>query len=217
MSIDIIEKIINWKVSLNDRIEGCTCISLCGNYVIVGCYDGHLYVLSTDNGQIFWKFKTDDIVKCTPVIDPYNGHVWFGGYDKILYELDIYNKCIIGKFQTDGAILASPIIDIKNRILYCCNLRGILYSIDLNNTQRNNKNKINKAENTTIDYKYKWKFSTEDNKPIFTNPKLSQDKMYIYFGCVDGYVYCINTTKEKLVSFNPKIILIILFTFHYMY
>jgi len=115
MSINIMEKTINWKSTLNDRIEGSACLSLCGKYVVVGCYDHYLYTLSVDGGQIVWKFKTDDIVKCTPVVDPNSGHVWFGGYDKILYEIDLDNKQLIGMFKTNGSILASPVIDSNRR------------------------------------------------------------------------------------------------------
>ncbi|ORX87592.1 hypothetical protein BCR32DRAFT_264182 [Anaeromyces robustus] len=192
ISININKKIINWQVSLHNRIEGSACISLCGKYVIVGCYDGCLYVLSVNNGEIFWQFKTEDIIKCTPVVDTINGHIWFGGYDNILYELDIYSKQIISKFKTHGSIFASPAIDIKKSIIYCCNLKGELYSININ-------------KNNTNIYNYNWKFNITDNKPIFTTPRLSYDGLNIYFGCVDGYVYCINTLNGKPIwKFNTN-------------
>ncbi|OUM69401.1 hypothetical protein PIROE2DRAFT_33329, partial [Piromyces sp. E2] len=184
MSINISKKILNWKVSLHDRIEGSACLSLCGKYVVVGCYDHYVYTLSADDGKIIWKFKTKDIVKCTPVVDPNSGHIWFGGYDKTLYEINIDNKELIGMFNTNGSILASPVIDSDRKILYCCNLKGELFSI--------NKDKI-------IHYSCKWIYNTEDNKPIFTTPQLSCNGNFIYMGCVDGFVYCINTFKGELV------------------
>ncbi|KAG4095560.1 hypothetical protein H8356DRAFT_1044525 [Neocallimastix lanati (nom. inval.)] len=252
MSINILENKINWKVSLNDRIEGCACLSLDGTSVMVGCYDGYLYCLSVKNGEIFWKFKTGDLVKCTPVVDVVRETVWFGSYDQWLYELDIKNKRLIGKFKTGGAILGSPVIDSEKRIVYCCNLKGEVYSIPMNNNpphyennQRNNyyhnhhhqeNNNNNNEENNEIKnsntdnddndnnnvhnsnnennfdnnknsviYIQNWKFVVEDQKPIFTTPRLTKDGSRLYFGCVDGFLYCLNTlTSELIWKFNTE-------------
>ncbi|ORX45414.1 acetyl-CoA synthetase-like protein [Piromyces finnis] len=197
MSINITKKSVNWKVSLNDRIEGSACLSLCGRYIIVGCYDYYIYILSVDDGHVVWKYKTKDIVKCTPVLNPEDGHVWFGGYDKILYEIDIDDKQLMGRLPTNGSILASPVIDSKKGFLYCCNLKGELFSINIRNKH---KSGMPSSEKKCIkNYSINWVYTIKDNKPIFTTPQLSNDSDFIYFGCVDGFVYCINTLEGKLI------------------
>ena len=58
-----------------------------------GCYDGCLYVLRTDNGEIHWRFQaggSEHPIKCSPSTDPQTGDVWFGSHDHHLYAVDIY-------------------------------------------------------------------------------------------------------------------------------
>lgn len=45
-----------WKMRLGDRIESSACLSPCGRFVAVGCYDGYLYFLSISNGEVITMY-----------------------------------------------------------------------------------------------------------------------------------------------------------------
>ncbi|NXU53145.1 ACSF4 enzyme, partial [Turnix velox] len=89
-AIDVDLGVIKWEKNLGDRIESSACISQCGNFIVVGCYDGLVYVLQSSNGEIHWTFVTEDAVKSSAVVDPSSGLVYIGSHDQHVYALDIY-------------------------------------------------------------------------------------------------------------------------------
>lgn len=62
----------------------------------VGSYDGSLYVLDTQDGEVEWKVETDGNVHSSPVV--VNGTVYFGSFDGSMYAVNT---------ETDGSGLGS--------------------------------------------------------------------------------------------------------------
>ncbi|XP_074760960.1 beta-alanine-activating enzyme isoform X4 [Athene noctua] len=122
---------IKWEKNLGDRIESSACISKCGNFIVVGCYDGLVYVLQSSDGEIHWTFVTEDAVKSSAVVDSSSGLVYIGSHDEHVYALDIYKKACIWKLHCEGgAVFSSPCLSSFPHHLYVATLRGLLLAVN---------------------------------------------------------------------------------------
>ncbi|XP_030347158.1 beta-alanine-activating enzyme isoform X3 [Strigops habroptila] len=122
---------IKWEKNLGDRIESSACISKCGNFIVVGCYDGLVYVLQSSDGEIHWTFVTEDSVKSSAVVDPSSGLVYIGSHDQHVYSLDIYKKACMWKLHCEGgAVFSSPCLSSLPHHLYVATLGGLLLAVN---------------------------------------------------------------------------------------
>ncbi|XP_027532241.1 beta-alanine-activating enzyme isoform X3 [Neopelma chrysocephalum] len=122
---------IKWEKTLGDRIESSACVSKCGNFVVVGCYDGLVYVLQSSDGEIQWTFVTEDTVKSSGVVDPSSGLVYIGSHDQHVYALDIYKKACVWKSHCKGgAVFSSPCLSSFPHHLYVATLGGLLLAVN---------------------------------------------------------------------------------------
>ncbi|XP_074760958.1 beta-alanine-activating enzyme isoform X2 [Athene noctua] len=174
---------IKWEKNLGDRIESSACISKCGNFIVVGCYDGLVYVLQSSDGEIHWTFVTEDAVKSSAVVDSSSGLVYIGSHDEHVYALDIYKKACIWKLHCEGgAVFSSPCLSSFPHHLYVATLRGLLLA-------------VNPVTGNKI-----WKSFL--GKPLFSSPHCNEK--YICVGCVDGNLYCYNHSGEKVWQFSTN-------------
>ncbi|KAB1282527.1 Beta-alanine-activating enzyme [Camelus dromedarius] len=90
MAVDLYSGKVKWEQTLGDRIESSACVSNCGNFVVVGCYNGLVYVLKSNSGEQYWMFTTEDAVKSSATMDPTTGLLYIGSHDQHAYALDIY-------------------------------------------------------------------------------------------------------------------------------
>ncbi|NXC71705.1 ACSF4 enzyme, partial [Anhinga anhinga] len=174
---------IKWEKNLGDRIESSACISKCGNYIVVGCYDGLVYVLQSSDGEIHWTFATEDTVKSSAVVDPSSGLIYIGSHDQHVYALDIYKKACIWKLHCEGgAVFSSPCLSSFPHHLYVATLGGLLL-----------------AANPVTGNKI-WKSFL--GKPLFSSPHCNEN--YVCVGCVDGNLYCHTHSGEKVWQFSTN-------------
>ncbi|NWJ07217.1 ACSF4 enzyme, partial [Crypturellus undulatus] len=174
---------IKWERNLGDRIESSACVSKCGNYIVVGCYAGLVHVLRCDSGEIHWTFATGDAVKSSAVPDPSSGLVYVGSHDQHVYALEIYKKTCIWKTHCEGgAVFSSPCLSFFPYHLYVATLGGLLLAI---NPATGNKT---------------WKSPL--GKPLFSSPHCNEK--YVYVGCVDGNLYCLTHSGEKVWQFSTN-------------
>ncbi|XP_074848914.1 beta-alanine-activating enzyme isoform X3 [Carettochelys insculpta] len=172
---------IKWERILGDRIESSACVSKCGNFIIVGCYNGLVYVLRSHNGEVHYIFTTEDAVKSSAVVHPSTGLVYIGSHDQHLYALDIYKKERVWREHCEGgAVFSSPYLSILPDHLYVATLGGLLLAVN-----PDTGNKI-------------WKSSC--GKPLFSSPHCNEQ--YVCVGCVDGNVYCFSHSGEKVWQFS---------------
>ncbi|XP_006113560.2 beta-alanine-activating enzyme [Pelodiscus sinensis] len=180
-AIDLYSGKIKWERILGDRIESSACISKCGNFIIVGCYNGLVYVLRSHNGEIHYIFTTEDTVKSSAVVHPSTGLFYIGSHDQHMYALDIYKKERVWKLHCEGgAVFSSPYLSLLPHHLYIATLGGLLLAVN-----PDTGNKI-------------WKSSC--GKPLFSSPHCSEQ--YVFIGCVDGNVYCFSHSGEKVWQFS---------------
>ncbi|NXW06183.1 ACSF4 enzyme, partial [Fregetta grallaria] len=174
---------VKWEKNLGDRIESSACISKCGNFIVVGCYDGLVYVLQSSDGEIHWTFVTEDTVKSSAVVDPSSGLVYVGSHDQHVYALDIYKKACIWKLHCEGgAVFSSPCLSFFPHHLYVATLGGLLLA-------------VNPVTGNKI-----WKSFL--GKPLFSSPHCNEK--YVCVGCVDGNLYCYTHSGEKVWQFSTN-------------
>ncbi|XP_054488650.2 beta-alanine-activating enzyme isoform X1 [Agelaius phoeniceus] len=174
---------IKWEKTLGDRIESSACVSKCGNFIVVGCYDGLVYVLQSSDGEIHWTFVTEDAVKSSAVVDPSSGLVYIGSHDQHVYALDIYKKVCVWKLHCEGgAVFSSPCLSSFPHHLYVATLGGLLLA-------------VNPVTGSKI-----WKSNL--GKPLFSSPHCNEN--YICIGCVDGNLYCYTHSGEKVWQFSTN-------------
>ncbi|KAK5973978.1 hypothetical protein GCK32_003346 [Trichostrongylus colubriformis] len=83
--------ICRWQNRFPCRFEAS--VESCGNHVVLGGYDGCIYLLSISTGSLEWKFPTGDAVKAACAIED-SHFVYVPSYDRNLYKLDIkYKSC----------------------------------------------------------------------------------------------------------------------------
>ncbi|XP_027741321.1 beta-alanine-activating enzyme isoform X1 [Empidonax traillii] len=174
---------IMWEKTLGDRIESSACVSKCGNFIVVGCYDGLVYVLQSSDGEIQWTFVTEDTVKSSAVVDPSSGLVYIGSHDQHVYALDIYKKACIWKSHCEGgAVFSSPCLSSFPHHLYVATLGGLLLA-------------VNPVTGSKL-----WKSLL--GKPLFSSPHCNEN--YVCVGCVDGNLYCYTHSGEKVWQFSTN-------------
>ncbi|XP_058693837.1 beta-alanine-activating enzyme isoform X2 [Poecile atricapillus] len=174
---------IKWEKTLGDRIESSACVSKCGNFIVVGCYDGLVYVLQSSDGEIHWTFVTEDTVKSSAVVDPSSGLIYIGSHDQHVYALDIYEKMCVWKLHCEGGgVFSSPCLSSFPHHLYVATLGGLFLA-------------VNPVTGSKI-----WKSNL--GKPLFSSPHCNEN--YIYVGCVDGNLYCYTHSGEKVWQFSTN-------------
>ncbi|XP_007944405.1 beta-alanine-activating enzyme [Orycteropus afer afer] len=173
---------VKWEQILGDRIESSACVSNCGNFIVVGCYNGLVYVLRSNSGEKHWIFTTQDAVKSSATMDPTTGLIYIGSHDQHAYALDIYKKTCVWKLKCGGTVFSSPCLSLIPHHLYFATLGGLLLA-------------INPATGDRV-----WKHFC--GKPLFSSPRCCLQ--YICIGCVDGNLLCFTHFGEQVWQFSTS-------------
>ncbi|XP_069049592.1 beta-alanine-activating enzyme isoform X3 [Lepisosteus oculatus] len=102
-AIDMDSGARRWERVLGDRIESSAAVTRCGRLVVVGCYDGLVYVLRADSGETYWTFPTGSSVKSCPTVDLLTGLVFIGSHDGHVYALNTERVTSCGNGSPSGA------------------------------------------------------------------------------------------------------------------
>ncbi|XP_025242415.1 beta-alanine-activating enzyme isoform X1 [Theropithecus gelada] len=178
-AVDFYSGKVKWEQLLGDRIESSACVSKCGNFIVVGCYNGLVYVLKSNSGEKYWMFTTGDAVKSSATMDPTTGLIYIGSHDQHAYALDIYRKKCVWKSKCGGTVFSSPCLNPIPHHLYFATLGGLLLA-------------VNPATGNII-----WKHSC--GKPLFSSPRCCSQ--YVCIGCVDGNLLCFTHFGEQVWQF----------------
>ncbi|XP_045690347.1 beta-alanine-activating enzyme isoform X2 [Phyllostomus hastatus] len=182
MAIDLYSGKVKWEQILGDRIESSACVSKCGNFIVVGCYNGLVYVLKSNNGEKYWTFTTEDAVKSSATMDPATGLFHLGSHDQHAYALDIYEKKCVWKLNCGGTVFSSPCLNLIPHHLYFATLGGLLLAVD-------------PATGNRV-----WRHSC--GKPLFSSPRCCLQ--YVCIGCVDGNLLCFTHSGEQVWQFSTS-------------
>ena len=142
-----------------------------GNTLYVSTFDGHIYTLSAETGQLLdWSFEAEAGFASVPVI--YEDIIYVGSFDRHLYAATIGSDVPLWKFPQEKPagnwFWASPIIN--EGIVYAGCLDGKLYAIEAKTGEK------------------LWEFDAES--PIVSSPVLIDNLLIV--GAESGNVYVIN-------------------------
>ncbi|XP_003415938.1 beta-alanine-activating enzyme isoform X2 [Loxodonta africana] len=181
-AVDLYSGKVKWEQILGDRIESSACVSNCGNFIVVGCYNGLVYVLRSNSGEKHWVFATQDAVKSSATMDPTTGLLYIGSHDQHAYGLDIYKKICVWKLKCGGTVFSSPCLSLTPHHLYFATLGGLLLA-------------VNPATGDQV-----WKHFC--GKPLFSSPRCCLQ--YICIGCVDGNLLCFTHFGDQVWQFSTN-------------
>ncbi|XP_067993833.1 beta-alanine-activating enzyme isoform X2 [Melanerpes formicivorus] len=170
-----------WEKTLGDRIESSACVSKCGGFLVVGCYDGLVYVLQSSDGEVHWTFATEDAVKSSAVVDPSSGVAYIGSHDQHVYALDIYvTGSTLWKSSLGKPLFSSPHCNEQCVCVGCVD--GNLYCY----THAGEK---------------AWQLAT--GGPVFSSPCISSlTQQEVFVGSHDCFIYCCSTEGTLLWKFK---------------
>ncbi|KAL5259833.1 hypothetical protein ACHWQZ_G010070 [Mnemiopsis leidyi] len=168
-----------WRCELPDRIESSPCTLL--SYVVVGCYDGCIYVVGSETGDIVYTVHTTDQVKCSPTSD--DDSVYCGSHDGRLYKVTSRFEAGVTHFSSksvkvDDKPISASVLALST-VLVVCTLSGKVAAL-----------------NKTLDTL----FSTQFKAPIFSSPICSRDETVIFTALVTGEVYKLSAKDLAVVQ-----------------
>jgi len=142
-----------------------------GNTLYVSTFDGHIYALSAETGELLdWFFKAEAGFASSPVI--YEDIIYVGSFDRHLYAVKIGSDVPLWKFPQEKPagnwFWASSIVD--EGIVYAGCLDGKLYAIEAKTGEK------------------LWEFDAES--PIVSSPVLMDNLLIV--AAESGNVYVIN-------------------------
>ncbi|PKP57657.1 MAG: hypothetical protein CVT88_08575 [Candidatus Altiarchaeales archaeon HGW-Altiarchaeales-1] len=115
---------LKWKFKTGSYVRSSPTIS--GNFVYVGSWDGYVYCLNKNTGELIWKFETGSGVWSSPAIS--GNFVYVGSYDSYVYCLNKNTGKLLWKFQTGNYVSSSPAISgnfvyvgSNDSYVYCLN------------------------------------------------------------------------------------------------
>ncbi|XP_061894551.1 beta-alanine-activating enzyme [Entelurus aequoreus] len=208
-----------WERVLGGRIEASAAVSRCGRFVVVGCYDGGVYVLQAASGGTHWVFQTGDAVKCCAAVDPLTGLLMVGSHDGFVYALNLeLQQCVWRRHCGGGAVFSSPHLDAARRTLYVATLGGkllclhpdsgdVLWSHSRDAPFFSSPNgspsgvAIGSVDGNICCFsnvgEALWQFLTQG--PVFSSPCVTAGQQTILCGSHDGGVYCLNSHDGSLL------------------
>jgi len=176
---------IRWSHETDDAIWASPVIA--DGTLYVGSYDGHLYAISTDSGEMLWRYRTGDRIDGSPAVA--NGTVYFGSHDRTVYALDAETGEERWLFGTKGIVRSSP--TVENGVVYVgshcrteeCSIyydvqwpdRGAIYALD--------------AERGTP----RWRYETGDG--VISTPAIRDGTVYV--GSSDNTLYAFDAATGE--------------------
>lgn len=154
-----------WKKKLGGWIVSSPVV-LEDQTVIIGCFDGNLYHLSS-SGEILWKFFAGSWIVSTPAVSK-SGDIYVGNQDGFLFSISSGGK-LRWKINLGAMIGSSPVLTSSGDIL-CGSFDGSMVCI--------------KPEG-----EIRWKFMT--GSWILSSPAIT-DQGTILFGSTDHFIYCLS-------------------------
>ncbi|GFV75471.1 beta-alanine-activating enzyme [Trichonephila clavipes] len=216
----LLETDVKWTINLPDRIESSSCISFCGKYVYVGCYDYNLYGINIKDGSIQWHFKTGAEVKSSPVVSSQNV-VFVGSHDKHLYAINGENgKLLWRKIVAHGSIFSSPTLFEKLDAVSVATLDGTVAILKMDSGDfiwtfhykkpifssplfTSSGIFIGATNNCFLHFNISGSliFEYETKGSIFSSACVILNNDHIVFGCHDSSVHCIKSNGENVWKF----------------
>eukprot|EP01113_Clastostelium_recurvatum_P035888 TRINITY_DN5048_c0_g1_i2.p1 TRINITY_DN5048_c0_g1~~TRINITY_DN5048_c0_g1_i2.p1 ORF type:complete len:1095 (-),score=115.57 TRINITY_DN5048_c0_g1_i2:54-3218(-) len=192
---------VQWWCQLGGRIEASCSISPGGVYLVVGAYDGQLYVVDPRRGAIVASHPCGDMIKGAAYVSrapegvPSPGTIWVGTHDGRVHVLQVFEyhngeervrvggPIEIWSFKTEGGVYASPVgvFSGSTEIVYVASQDGSVYCVHA------------KPAVGRLPARVAWRVPL--GAPLFSTPCLIQDTA-VCVGCCDGHICALSRRGE---------------------
>lgn len=144
-----------------------------GDVIYVSTFDGHVYTLSTETGNLLpWNFEAEVGFVSSPML--YEDTIFVGSFNHDLYAIKVGSDKPLWKFPGGNWFWATPVV--KDGVVYAGCLDGKIYAIDAGTGEG------------------LWKFNANDfvekKEHIVASPVLVDDSLVV--AGESGNVYVIN-------------------------
>lgn len=81
---------------------------LANGMVYVGSFNGRMYALDADTGELHWSFAAGDVVRGPAAV--VQDTVYFGSKDHHIYALDATTGTLRWRYETEGEVWVGPVV-----------------------------------------------------------------------------------------------------------
>jgi outer membrane protein assembly factor BamB len=145
---------------------------LSGNILIVPCFSGNLYAISTDR-RLLWKFRGQGYMFPIPAVK--DGIVYQACNDDNLYAIDLHTGRLVWKFRGSDSFDTRPFL--HGELVIAGNRDNNMYALE-----RRTGRLVWRFRTDSI---LGWRFIVKDN--------------VAYFGSWDNHLYAVNADNGRLI------------------
>lgn len=156
------------KVSISGRVQ----MVVGSRLTCAGYYNGTMYCLDKDSGNLVWQYQTKGPITHSAAI--VNNKVVFGSADHHIYAVNTTDGSLAWKFKTGKSIQNAPCIN--NNTVYIGSGDGNMYALDLNTGQQ------------------VWRYNSK--YPIITSAACTNST--VYFGNESVSAYALSASNGSL-------------------
>ncbi len=95
-----------WEFETEGEIRSSPALAF--DMVYVGSWDGTVYAINAQGGELQWSYETDGKVDTSPAVA--DGTIYIGSDDQSVYSFDAETGDLLWNFQTGGEIRSSPTV-----------------------------------------------------------------------------------------------------------
>jgi len=159
-----------WSFACGDEVRSSPAVA--GGILFVGSYDGNLYALHAQRGELLWKYTTQGGIASSPLVA--DDLVFFGSEDHALYALHTRTGRLKWSLSTQGRIRSSPRLAYEH--LFFGSDDQLFYAL--------------RARTGRIT----WRF--EAKAPIHSSAAISGGTLF--FGDEEGYLYALDAASGEV-------------------
>ncbi|XP_023309797.1 acyl-CoA synthetase family member 4 [Anoplophora glabripennis] len=200
-----------YEVILPDSIESTPSLSPCGNFIFIGCSNGIMYCIDFVNKNIVWEFSSTSKIKSSACFCKKRSAVIFGSYDNAIYCVSIKEGLKLWNTSLDGSVSANPIYSEAKQNVYAATTKATCFCltedacVDGSPLVFEEKNKIYVAVGS---FSHRFVVFQGDGEVVYevilpdsieSTPSLSPCGNFIFIGCSNGRMYCIDFIKKNIV------------------
>lgn len=114
---------LKWTLPLNMRVYGTA--SLIDNQVVLGCFNGKIYLVDAATGKSKVIFQTEESKK--------RYHTLYGSNDEFRKDFELYGNNYVDaekQILSLGSILSDPLVE--NQVVYFGDTNGFFYALKVN-------------------------------------------------------------------------------------
>jgi outer membrane protein assembly factor BamB len=117
-------QVLKWRFKTGGPVDSSPAVV--AGIAYFGSWDGHLYAVHVDTGELLWRFATGGPVRSSPAVT--EGAVYFGSDDRHLYAVDADTGRETWRFETQDKVGSSPAV--ADGTVYVGSEDRRLYAVD---------------------------------------------------------------------------------------